>query len=266
VPGTVFPLVTVLAQRRNIAGRTVFLMPRRPRPQISGGLYHVTMRGNNRRVVFTSDADRRLFLTSLGTARERCGWRVHAYCLMTNHFHLLVETPEPNIAIGMQWLNSRYAHCFNQAYGRIGHLFQRRYADGLIRDEEHLRTVLRYIALNPVKAGLCKRPEDYPWSSYRATLGLAACPSFLTVDWLLNRFADDQREGRFGYQEWVEEGLGTTQRERAAPSLGQIFGAARPVSGQAIRRARAAGYTLQQIADHLGVSVATAWRWCATNA
>ncbi len=94
---------------------------------------------------------------------------MHAYCLMSNHYHLLIETPEPNIANGMQWLNSTYAHRFNEKYERIGHLFQRRYARRLIVDDEHLREVIRYIPLNPVRAGLCKRPEDWPWSSYRAT-------------------------------------------------------------------------------------------------
>src|SRR5215831_17300643 len=103
-------------------------MARRPRPQLANGLYHITMRGNNRADIFFADDDRNRFLTAVATARYRCGWRLHAYCLMTNHYHLLVETPEPNIAVGMQWLNSRYAHCFNQTYERIGHLFQRRYA------------------------------------------------------------------------------------------------------------------------------------------
>src|SRR5437868_4684751 len=120
VPGTVISPVTVSEQRRELLTRRVILMPRRPRPQISGGLYHVTMRGNNKGAIYTSDADRRLFLASLGAARKRCGWQIHMYCLMNNHFHLLVETPEPNIATGMQWLNSRYAHCFNQMYDRIG--------------------------------------------------------------------------------------------------------------------------------------------------
>ncbi|HET7378520.1 MAG TPA: transposase [Gaiellales bacterium] len=223
------------------------------------------MRGNNRRTIFASDADRRLFLTSLGTARGRCGWRIHMYCLMTNHFHLLVETPEPNIAIGMQWLNSRYAHCFNRTYERIGHLFQRRYADGLIQDDEHLRTVMRYIPLNPVKAKLCGRPEDWPWSSYQATLGLCAPPRFLTIDWLLAKFDPRQDEARERYRDWVEDGLATLRSNATMPSLGEIFGTARPISGDAIRRARSAGYTLQQIADHLGISVATTWRWAATK-
>src|SRR5436305_7281784 len=105
-------------------------MPRRARPQIPGGIYHVTMRGNNKGDIFFDDSDRQLFIASLAGACGRCEWRVHAYCLMTNHYHLLIETPLPNIAEGMQWLNSRYSHRINLAHGRVGHRFQRRYADG----------------------------------------------------------------------------------------------------------------------------------------
>ena len=98
-------------------------MPRRHRPQVAGGIYHVTMRGNNRSEIFNSDEDRGLLLNTIGRSKRRHGWKVHAYCLMSNHYHLLIETPEPNIAIGMQWLNSTYAHRFNEKYERIGHLF-----------------------------------------------------------------------------------------------------------------------------------------------
>ena len=132
-----------------------------------------------------------MLLNAIGRAKRRHGWKVHAYCLMSNHYHLLIETPEPNIAIGMQWLNSTYAHRFNEKYERIGHLFQRRYADGIILTDEHLHEVIRYIPLNPVRAGLCKRPEDWPWSSCRATLGYGARERFLSVRPTLDRFSPD---------------------------------------------------------------------------
>ena len=103
-------------------------MPRPIRPQRPGAVYHVTMRGNNRGDIFFVDDDRDRFLQALSTVRHRCGWKIHAYCLMTNHYHLLIQTPSPNIAEGMQWLNSAYAHQTNTLYGRIGHVFQRRYA------------------------------------------------------------------------------------------------------------------------------------------
>ena len=265
VPGLGISSVTHSVQRRNTAARTVVPMPRPLRPQVGGGLYHVTMRGNNKRPIYTSDTDRRLFLAFLARARMRCGWRVHMYCLMTNHFHLLVETPDPNIASGMQALNSQYAHCFNLTYGRVGHLFQRRYAHSLVDEDEHLQTVMRYIPLNPVKAGLCRRPEDWEWSSYRSTLGLCVPPRFLTIDWLLSKFGDDPDVARERYREWVDDGIATLRREAPRPSLGDIFGPIRPVSGDAIRRARVAGYSFQQIADHLGMSPTTVWRWAVTR-
>ena len=136
-----------------------------------------------------------MLLSTIGRAKRRHGWKVHAYCLMSNHYHLLIETPEPNIAIGMQWLNSTYAHRFNEKYERIGHLFQRRYADGIILTDEHLHEVIRYIPLNPVRAGLCKRPEDWPWSSCRATLGYGPREPFLSVRPTLDRFSPDPRRG-----------------------------------------------------------------------
>ena len=171
-------------------------MPRRRRPQVAGGLYHVTMRGNNRGEIFVSDEDRAMLIDAIGRAKRRHGWKVHAYCLMSNHYHLLIETPEPNIAIGMQWLNSTYAHRFNEKYERIGHLFQRRYADGIILTDEHLHEVIRYIPLNPVRAGLCKRPEDWPWSNCRATLGYGPREPFLSVRPTLDRFSPDPNEAR----------------------------------------------------------------------
>ena len=100
-----------------------------------------------------------MLLNTIGRAKRRHGWKVHAYCLMSNHYHLLIETPEPNIAVGMQWLNSTYAHRFNEKYERIGHLFQRRYSDGIILTDEHLHEVIRYIPLNPVRARVVQAPR-----------------------------------------------------------------------------------------------------------
>jgi len=224
------------------------------------------MRGNNKAEIYTSDDDRRRFLLLLGSARRRCGWRLHMYCLMGNHFHLLIETPQANIAEGMQWLNTGYARGFNEIYGRVGHLFQRRYADGLIQDEEHLRAVIRYIPLNPVKAGLVNRPDDWRWSSHRATLGLTNAPRFLTVQFVLGQFADDIENARRLYRDWVEAGL-SDMRPPAPPSpLEEILGSVRPARPDLIRRARGAGYTFRAIARHFGVSVSTVYRWYLAEA
>jgi len=239
-------------------------MPRPIRPQRAGAIYHVTMRGNNRSDIFFVDDDRDRFLHALSTVRHRCGWKVHAYCLMTNHYHLLIQTPSPNIAEGMQWLNSAYARQTNTLYGRIGHIFQRRYADGLITEDEHLRTVFRYIPLNPVKAGLSARPEKWRWSSYAATLGLAPRPRFLTVRWLLRHFADDVDIARSRYRDWVEDGLA----EDPSPltrNLGSIFRTSARPAGESLKAARTAGFTIREIAVHLGVSETTVRRWLVTT-
>ena len=234
-------------------------MPRRHRPQVAGGLYHVTMRGNNRSEIFASDNDRVLLLSTIVRAKRLHGWKVHAYCLMSNHYHLLIETPEPNIATGMQWLNSTYAHRFNEKYDRIGHLFQRRYADGIILTEEHLHEVIRYIPLNPVRAGLCKRPEDWPWSSCRATLGYGPREPFLSVRPTLDRFARDRDAARTLLREWIEDGRREIRSSQPKPLI-WIIRPGKPVSPEALVTARLNGYTYAQIAAHLGVSKMTAWR------
>ena len=107
------------------------------------------MRGNNREAIYFTDDDRQMFLMTLATVRSRFRWRVHAFCLLSNHYHLLVETREANLAVGMQVLNSSYSHITNQTHGRVGHLFQRRYGSQLLADEDHLMEVIRYIPLNP---------------------------------------------------------------------------------------------------------------------
>ncbi len=230
---------------------------------MAGGLYHVTMRGNNRAEIFHSDVDRSMLLAVIGRAKGRHGWKVHAYCLMSNHYHLLIETPEPNIAAGMQWLNSIYAHRFNEKYERIGHLFQRRYADGIITDDAHLHEVTRYIPLNPVRAGLCKRPEDWPWSSCRATLGYGPRERFLSVRPTLDRFASDPDVARTLLREWIDDGRREIRSSRTKPLI-QILRPGQPVTRDALHAARSNGYSLAEIARHLGVSKTTAWRQTVT--
>jgi putative transposase len=141
-------------------------MPRPLRIQVAGGTYHVTSRGNRRQAIYFDDDDRRWFSMLRHRVIQRCGWRLHAYCLMSNHFHLLVETPEPNLSFGMQRLKSDYAGYFNERHSLVGHLFQQRFDSRLIETEKHFEKTLRYIALNPVKAGLCDHPAEWPWSSF----------------------------------------------------------------------------------------------------
>lgn len=177
-------------------------MPRPPRVQYEGALYHVTSRGNERTDIFVHDADRELLLAILADVVDRLEWICHAYCLMTNHYHLVVQTPQANLWQGMHMLNSRYVKAFQRCHGREGHLLERRYRPVLVERQEHLLGVARYVVLNPVRAGICERAEDWPWSSYRATAGLAPRPAFLTTEWLLGSFGGDVRR----YRDFVAAG------------------------------------------------------------
>ena len=160
-------------------------MPQPLRIQSDEVLYHVTTRGVDGRAIFLDDDDRRFFLHLLARVVRLDGFVVHAYCLMTNHVHLLVETPRANLAHGMQRLLSHYAREHNARTGRRGHLFERRYLDRLVETEEHLVSAARYVARNPVEARLCADPHDWRWSSYRATAGLTPRPRFLTTTGIL---------------------------------------------------------------------------------
>lgn len=150
--------------------------------------------------IFLADDDRRLFLAILGDVVKQFDWECRAYCLMTNHFHLALRTPEANIGAGMHRLNGLYAQAFNRRHGFKGHLFEERYWSGLIEDDDHVFNLLRYIVLNPVRAGLCALPHQWAWSSYRATAGIDRSPAFLDLSWL-------STWGRTAYRSYVLEGL-----------------------------------------------------------
>jgi REP element-mobilizing transposase RayT len=178
-------------------------MARKLRLEYPGALYHLTSRGNERQTVFRDDTDRQRFLALLTREVRQLRWHLHAYCLMDNHYHLLVETPEPNLARGMRRLNSAYSQCFNRRHDRVGHLLQGRYHSVVVQKESYLLELSRYIVLNPVRAGLVAKAHDWPWSSYRATAGLAAAPGFLEVDWLLEQFHQDLDRARDAYRRFV---------------------------------------------------------------
>jgi putative transposase len=155
-------------------------MARRHRKLYEGAFYHAVSRGNRRQTIFVDDRDRRLYLSMLAETCRRCGWVCHCYCLMGNHYHLLLETPFANLDQGMRWLNGVYAVRFNIRHGFEGHLFQGRYWAEKILDDAHLLQVVRYISRNPVEAGLCDRARDWPWSSHRVTIGLAVASPLVT--------------------------------------------------------------------------------------
>ena len=191
-------------------------MPRPPRVQFPGALYHVTARGVARQRVFRDDADRELLLYRLAETVVRFRWLCHAYCLMGTHWHLLVETPAANLAAGMQRLNGIYAQAFNRRWARPGHLFQGRYHAVLVEKEPHLLEVARYVVLNPVRAGLCRAPEAWPWSSYPATAGLVAPPSFLAVDELLGGLLGGYGDAQALYREFVSGGVSRARATSAS--------------------------------------------------
>src|SRR5439155_17551578 len=172
-----------------------------------GGIYHVTSKGNRDESIYVDGESRRQHLSLCTLTVERYGWFCDAFCQMGNHYHLLVRTPEPNISAGMQYLNARYAEWFKWRHGYNGHLFKGRFSSKLVETDEYLFEAARYIVLNPVRAGVCRHPLDWPWSSYAATIGMAEAPPFLTSEWLLMQFASNVRNARAAYAAFVAEGI-----------------------------------------------------------
>jgi REP element-mobilizing transposase RayT len=186
-------------------------MARPLRLEYDGALYHVTSRGNERKPIFKDDNDRDLYLTILAKVTDRFHWICHAYCLMRNHYHLVIETPDGNLSKGMRQLNGVYTQTYNRRHHRVGHLFQGRFKGILIQKESHYLEVCRYVVLNPVRAKAVKQPREWPWSSYRATGGLAPVPRCLTVDELLSQFGQKRGPAQEKYRQYVGEGVaGTT--------------------------------------------------------
>lgn len=187
-------------------------MARSLRIEFSGALYHLTTRGNEGRPIFRDDVDREMFLTLLGQAVMRFGWSLTAFVLMTNHFHLVLQTPEANLSRGMHWLNGVYVGWFNRRHKRSGHLFQGRFHAFLVEKEAYFAEVLRYVVLNPVRAKMVARPEDYQWSSYRATAGLEVAPEWMDVRSSLEWLHPDRALAQFEYRNFVLAKVGSEDR------------------------------------------------------
>ena len=183
-------------------------MARPLRLEFSGALYHVTSRGNRQDDIYELDADRESFLIVLGDVCMTYNWVCHAYCLMDNHYHLLVETPDANLSKGMRQLNGRYTQKFNREHRRVGHVFQGRYKAILIDKDSYLLELSRYIVLNPVRARMAHSARDWPWSSYRATVGEQSKSSWLNTDWLLAGFSQRKLIAIEKYKQFVSEGKG----------------------------------------------------------
>ncbi len=275
-------------------------MSRPLRIEFPGAVYHVTSRGNAQGNIFIDNSDRDCFLDVFTSVVRNHRWICHAYCLMGEHYHLLIETPEGNLARGMRQLNGIYTQKFNRNHNRAGHLFQGRYKAILVEKERYLLELCRYIVLNPVKAGMAKAPEDWEWSSYMATGGLAPALELLSTDWILSQFGstptkarakyldfvyagmdrpspwkdlrggvllgDDRFVARFTDQLSMQETIGEipkNQRLVHRPTLEDLFCGleGRPAQQQSATEAHLRwGYTLKQIAELLGVHYATVSR------
>ena len=164
-------------------------MGRPARIQAPNAFYHVTVRGARQLPLFLDEIDYTRITGILAKVVTRFGWECHNYCFMPNHIHLLIRTPEPNISAGMQRLNHAYAIRFNLRHGYTGHAFDRRFGSVLIEHENHLLNAVRYIVLNPVEAGLCEYPSQWPYSSFCATAGIVSPPPFLEVDFVRGLFS-----------------------------------------------------------------------------
>ncbi len=182
-------------------------MSRPLRIEFPGAVYHVTSRGNAKQIIYKDDADRETFLAIFSHVVERFGWICHAYCLMDNHYHLLIETPMPNLSRGMRQLNGTYTQSYNRRHAKVGHLLQGRFKSILVEKEAHLLELCRYVVLNPVRAGKISHPQEWPWSSCLATTGEVAAPTFLSVDWLLAQFGKRVATARKKYIDFITEGL-----------------------------------------------------------
>lgn len=165
-------------------------MPRRPRLQFPGAIYHVMSRGNRKLRIFDDDDDRRIFMTTLERAVWQYAIRVLAWCLMPNHYHLVIETPRGNLSDAMRHINGVYTQATNRLHQRTGHVFEGRFKSFVVQQESYLRRVARYVVLNPVRAHLVVDPADWSWSSYRATAGVEPAPRYLSLDWLPIAFPD----------------------------------------------------------------------------
>lgn len=183
-------------------------MARPLRIELSGGLYHVTSRGDRREDIYLSNADREAWLALLSQVCTRFNWICHAYCLMTNHYHLVIETPDGNLAKGMRQLNGVYTQIVNRAHGRVGHVFQGRYKAILVEKDSYLLELARYVVLNPVRAGMVSDVGDWSWSSYPAMIGQAPSPTWLQTDWILGQFSSQRNRARLMYLDFVRAGVG----------------------------------------------------------
>ena len=236
-------------------------MPRQPRKELAGGIHHVTARAPYGRVLFVDDEDRRMYAALLARAVEQSQWELLSHCQMTNHVHLLIRTPKPNLGDGMKAMHERFANHVNRRHEQHGHVFGSRFASRLVLDENHLLACLRYIARNPVEAGMCATAAEWPWSAHRELLGLAGDDRSVAVQATLELLGPTTGAGRIAYQQLMAadtEGLvrrwALAGSDRWMPAaidvlgltvddLVRILGIRRGAAVRRLRSARATGLT-----------------------
>ena len=183
-------------------------MARPLRLELPGALYHVTSRGDRREDIYLNDADRQRWLDLLGEVCVRHNWLCHAYCLMDNHFHIVIKTVDGNLGAGMRQLNGVYTQWHNRTHGRVGHVFQGRFKAIIVQREAYLLELARYVVLNPVRAGVCAMPDQWRWSSYLAMVGQTNRPNWLHTEWLLSQFGNQYAKAVAAYTNPVRAGVG----------------------------------------------------------
>lgn len=237
-------------------------MSRPPRPLVQDAFYHVTARGNRKAKIYLDERDYLTWHDLVALTADKFGFICHAYCQMPNHFHLLLQTPLPNLSDGMHFLNCVYSQNFNVRHGLTGHVFQGRFHSVLLEQEAHFLELARYITLNPVRAGMVASALDWRWSSYRATAGLIAAPEWLDVATIRKRFHGDSDEQRIcAYRSFVAAGLGREDplRPPSSPALPEVDD--KHARRQAVADALRSGhYSLAQIAAHFKISTKTVQR------
>jgi len=199
-------------------------MARPLRIEFEDAFYHVMARGNARQDIFLNDADRVKFIDNLGRVAKRFDWVVWAWCLMDNHYHLLIQTRQPTLSKGMREVNGVYTQAFNRRHGRVGHVLQGRYKAILIDQDSYLLELSRYVVLNPVRAGLVQLASESSWSSYRAVMGKASAPDWLPVDDILSMFHIQRGPARRAYARFVSAGVGADDPYDAVERAGFLGG------------------------------------------
>lgn len=183
-------------------------MARPLRIEFPGALYHVMARGHRREPIYDDERDRSTFNELLAEVVDRYNWRCYAYCQMTNHYHLVIRTIDPNLSAGMRYLNGVYTQRSNLRHKRVGHVFQGRYKAILVDADSYLLALVRYVVMNPVRASMTDMPGDWPWSSYRATAGMETVPDWLHVESLLAHFSNRRDKANDHFRKFVLDGAG----------------------------------------------------------